>query len=128
MKSGTLEEAAEEYEYTVNTGTFTEEDDVLDEELLTALKGLKEGKVSALVETNESYYILRLDKETDEEATEAKRKSIIEERQEDYYNEMIEGWMEDVTWTVEEKTVSRISFDNLFTTTKESTEGDTAEE
>ena len=56
--------------YTVSTGTYAADDESLDEEVVTALDALSEGEVSDLVTTDSAYYILRLDTECDEEATE----------------------------------------------------------
>lgn len=127
-KAGTLEDAAEKYEYTVSSGTFTAEDETLDEAVLTALKGLKEGEVSDVVDTESDYYVLRLDAVTDEEATETTRQNIISERQSDHYTEVLNGWEEEHEWNVNEKVWKKVTFDNLFTTVMESTETETATE
>ena len=44
-KEDGLDAAAEDAGYTVSTGTFTQEDDSVDDNLLAALKNLKEGEV-----------------------------------------------------------------------------------
>ena len=62
----TLDTAADEYGYTVSTGTFSSDNTTLDEEVLNALEGLKsEGELSDVVETDNYYYVLRLDEITD---------------------------------------------------------------
>lgn len=117
-----LEVAAEAYGYTVSNGTFTAEDTNLDAEVLEALQMLKEGGVSGLIDTENSYYVVRLDAEVDEEATEENRQNIISERQEDFYNEVLDGWKETDKWELDEKVWDTVSFDNLFTSIEESTE------
>lgn len=121
-KAGTLEDAAEKYEYTVSNGTFTVDDDTLDEAVLSALKGLEEGQVSDVVDTDSYYYVVRLDEEMNAEATENTRQSIVSQRQSDLYNEVLSGWEEEHEWNVKDKVWDKVTFDNLFTTVVESTE------
>lgn len=115
-KAGTLEDAAEKYSYTVSSGTFTAEDESLDAAVLTALKGLEEGAVSDVVDTDNNYYVVRLDAKTDAKATETTRENIIAQRESDLYKEVLDGWKEEHEWTVDEKVWKQVSFDNLFTT------------
>lgn len=121
-KADGMETAAEQYAYAVNPGTFTADDAMLDEKVLTALQGLDEGRISDVIETDEEYYVVRLDAKTDEEATENRRQSLIEERRNEYYNGKLESWKAEHTWTVDEKVWESVTFDNLFTTIEESTE------
>ncbi len=120
---GDYDTVIEEYGYTANTNTYAADDDSLDEDLIAALDELAEGEV-AMVTTDYYLYLVRLDSETDEEATEENRQSIIEERQEDYYAQTIEDWQEDDGWTVKSKVLKKIQFENLFTTVSESTESE----
>lgn len=112
----TLEEAAEAQTYTVSTGTFTAEEDSLDEAVLAALKALDEGAVSDVIDTENAYYVVRLDAKTDAEATEATRESIIREREDALYEEVLTGWQETHTWEVKEDVWKEVKFDRLFTT------------
>lgn len=117
-----LESAAENAGYTVSTGTFTADDTALDETVLAALQGLDEGEISGLIDLDSSYYVVRLDAKTDAEATEETRQSIIEERQSEHYDKVIQGWEDASTWELKEKVWKKVTFDNLFTTMVESTE------
>lgn len=126
-REGTLEEAAESYGYTVSTGTFTADNETLDEAVLSALRSLKEGEVSGVVDTDNYYYVLRLDAVTDVEATENTRQNMISERQSDFYDETLTGWQEGHTWTVNEKVWASVTFDNLFTTVPPVTETESAD-
>ena len=115
--------AADEYGYTVSTGTFSSDNTTLDEEVLNALEGLKsEGELSDVVETDNYYYVLRLDEITDADATEEHRQEIISQRQSDLYNEVLQGWKDEAEWVLKDKVWDKVTFDNLFTTTVESTE------
>lgn len=117
-KNGTLEDAAETYAYTVSAGTFTADDEYLDEAVLAALQGLEENEVSDVIDTENAYYVVRLDAKTDVAATESNRQSIIAERQEALYEEVLTGWQESHTWEVKESVWETVVFDRLFTTTE----------
>ena len=127
-KTDTLETAAESCGYTVSTGTFTQDSETLDAAVLDALKGLEEGEVSDVIDTDANYYVLRLDLETDPDATEQNRQTIITQRQDDYYNDILSAWEEEHEWVVDEKVWSSVTFDNLFTTVPPSTETESAED
>ena len=119
----TLDTAADEYGYTVSTGTFSSDNTTLDEEVLNALEGLKsEGELSDVVETDNYYYVLRLDEITDADATEEHRQEIISQRQSDLYNEVLQGWKDEAEWVLKDKVWDKVTFDNWPTTTVESTE------
>ena len=127
-KEDGLDAAAEDAGYTVSTGTFTQEDDSVDDNLLAALKNLKEGEVTDLIDGDSSYFVARLDKEVDEDATEETRQSIIEQRKDDLYDETLDGWKEGIEWAVKEKVWDDVNFDNLFTTIKDTETESTTEQ
>ena len=108
--------------YTVSTGTYAADDESLDEEVVTALDALSEGEVSDLVTTDSAYYILRLDTECDEEATETHRQEIIDDRQTELYDEVYGGWEDDADWNLDEDVWATVEFKDLFTTKVEDTE------
>lgn len=116
VKDDTLEAAAESYNYTVNTGTFSPDSTSPGEEVLEALRSVKkDGELTDLIETEDSYYILRVDKVTDKEETEKHRETIIEKRRNDLYTETLSGWKEKTEWVLNEKVWAKVKFDNLFT-------------
>ena len=117
-----LEEVCEAFGYSdgITNGTYDADDDKLDAAVKEALDSLKEGETSALIETDTDLYIVRLDSETDEEATEANRESIIKTRKDELYDSVLEGWQEADGWIVDEKVLSAIEFKNYFTQTTES--------
>lgn len=108
--------------YTVSTGTYAADDESLDEEVVTALDALSEGEISDLVTTDSAYYILRLDTECDEEATENHRQEIITDRQTELYDEVYGGWEDDADWNLDEDVWATVEFKDLFTTKVEDTE------
>jgi foldase protein PrsA len=123
----TLETAAEAAGYEVTTGTYDNDDDSLDEEVKDALDDLKEGETSGVVETDSACYVLRIDSDTDEDATESNRESIIETRKSDHYNEVIEAWQENDGWKINNKAIAKISFHNSLTLTDPNASTETEE-
>lgn len=111
-----MDEAAKAVDETMSalSGTFTtheNEDDTsaYPDEVLEVLRGLKEGEVcDEIIETDTYYYIVRLDEEFDEEATETKKESIISDRESDLYTETTEQWMDDAEIKVEEKVLKTL--------------------
>jgi foldase protein PrsA len=131
----TLETVAEEYGYDVSTGTYDADDSTLDEDVKDALDALKEGETSGVVETDSALYIVRIDSDTDEEATESNRETIISTRKSDHYDEVLEGWQENDGWKLNDSAIAKISFHNSLTQTDpnastetEATEGTEAED
>ncbi len=115
------DDVIDEYGYTSSYNTYAADDDSLDEDLKDALDGMSEGDVEMV--TLDSYlYLVRLDAETDEDATEENRESLIEEGEEEYYEEVLAGWQTDDGWTIKKGVLRRIKFKNLFTTVTESSE------
>ncbi|MBO5371633.1 MAG: peptidyl-prolyl cis-trans isomerase [Lachnospiraceae bacterium] len=112
--------------YTVSTasyGSAADEDATMDVAVLEAADALAEGEISAVIETENAYYVVRLDSEYDEEATAAKKETLIEQKQNDYYNDIISGWKEKATWTINEEEWAKVTFEDHFTTpVEESTE------
>ena len=114
-KTDGLSAAAEAHEYTVSTGTYNANSSV-SEEIKTALETLTtEGAVSDLIETETGYYVLQMDALVDASATESTRNSIISERQNALYTEVIEGYLKEMKWDLDQRLWRQISFDNLFT-------------
>lgn len=111
----TLDKVAEDHDQKVTTGTYDADNDTLDEEVKKALDGLKEGETSGLIETDDKAYFVRIDKDTDEDATEKNRTSIINQRKDDLYQKVLSGWQENDNWKVDEREVKKIEFKNSLT-------------
>lgn len=59
------------------------------------VKDLADGEVAGeLVEEDGSYYVVRLEKAFDEEATEDEKESIVSQRKQDMYDDTVDGWKE----------------------------------
>lgn len=122
-----LEAIAESYGYSATTGSYGKEDDTLDESVKAALDALSQGQMSSVITTDSALYLVRLDSETDVDATEKNRQSIIEDRQATLYQDVVSVWQENDGWTVKEKALSKISFKNGFTAPVAETTEDSAQ-
>lgn len=121
-----LETIAEEYDYDIQTGAYAKEDATFDIKLLEAMDALKAGETSDVVETDTTLYIVRIDSERDEKATEENRLSMISEQEYAFYEEVVAKWQENDGWKVEENILDTIDFHHVLTQQKE-TEADTAQ-
>ena len=71
-------------------------DDTLDEAVQDAALELKDGEVAdSVIEGDDGYYVVRLDKMLDEDATENKEKTVISERKSDLYDSTLEDWVKE---------------------------------
>ena len=111
----TLSDAAKNHDQEATTGAYASDDSTLDEDVKKALDALKEGETSDVIETDSAFYVVHLDSETDQEATEKNRQNIIDKRKTEHYNEVLEGWQKKDGWTVSKKNVAKISFKNSLT-------------
>ena len=71
-------------------------DDTLDEAVQDAALELKDGEVAdSVIEGDDGYYVVRLDKMLDEDATENKEKTVISERKSDLFDSTLEDWVKE---------------------------------
>ena len=66
-------------------------------------------------------YFVRIDKDTDAEATEANRNSIIAERETALFELVVTDWQKEDGWKVNQSVVDSIEFHNMFTQYEQST-------
>lgn len=116
-----LETVAQEAGYNVTQSTY-DADDQLEEALRNALDGLKEGEISDVITSDNYAYIVRIDKDTDEEATAQNRESIIASREDTKYQEVLKAWEDELEWSVKESLVEKIQFKNSLTLKGEESE------
>lgn len=98
------------------------------DEVMKVLRTLKDGEIGPdVIETDTSYYVVKLDKVNDEEATETKKQSIISTRENKLYTDTTEKWLDDADINVEKKVLKTLKvMDNhkfsIATATPEPTE------
>ena len=111
--------------------TAGSEDDVLDEKVKAAALSLEEGELaSEVIEGEAAYYVVRLDKMLDEDATQTKKDSIISEREQDRYDELLKEWEDAAEMNIDEKVWKKLTITDsksfMYKTEDESSE-DTAQ-
>ena len=90
------------------SGKFTtndKTDTTLDANIVAAVEGLSDHTlVDHVVRSTDgnTYFVVRLDNNADEAATETKKTSIIRERKQELYDETTDGWVEGAEITVDE--------------------------
>lgn len=108
--------------YSAVNGTFAANEDAQKEEdsdssstsnypdeVMKVLRTLKDGEIGPdVIETDTAYYVVRLDKVNDEEATETKKESIISTRESNLYTETTEKWLDDADIKVENKVLKTL--------------------
>ena len=116
--SSDFENEAKELGFTVKEKTYGADETELNEAVVKAADALTtEGEISSVVEVeNDGYYIIRLDSKYDKEASDAKKTELEEKARTDYFNQILDGWKGEITWTVNDKVWSKVKFDSLFKT------------
>ena len=126
----TFAQAAEEAGIEVSTMTFDAESVAPNSDLIAEAVTLGEGQVTNIVETEEGYYIAQVTSLLDREATDAKKTSIVSERQQTLYNDLCEQWLEEAEIKEYDKVWEKVDFEKkgvTFKSTQESTEENTEE-
>ena len=102
---------------TKNYGNSVEDIAGLDDQLIRAAERLsQEGDISGLVEGADGYYIVRLDKLNDEEASAAKKEEILNERKETFYQAELKKLIEKHEFIINTKAWNTIQFEDPLTT------------
>lgn len=79
------------------------------EEVIDVLRKLDDGEVASdIIETDTAYYVVKLDKKDDEEATETKKESIISTREQTLYTDTTEKWLDDADIKEEKKVLKTL--------------------
>lgn len=126
-----LEDAAEEAGAEVQTTTFDAESSSPSADLVAAVDALEEeGDVTDIVETDNGIYVGVLTSLLDRDATDAEKDNIVEQRRQDQYDSILEGWRDDTAIKVDEKVWSKVSFEDqgvtIITPEEDTSSDDTA--
>ncbi len=110
-----FEKAAKDKEYTVSKTSYGS-DTTVDEKLIEAADALKEGEVSDLIMDSDeaNYYVLRLDKEFDEEATAEKKESMLNTKKQEEFKSICDGYIEKAEFELNEEQWAKVKFNRLF--------------
>lgn len=92
-----------------------EEDTDMDMSIIEAAEALGEGEISEVIEVDGvGFYVIRIDSDHDEEASQTKRESL----QTEAFDSLMETWKTAITWKVSDKAWSKVKFDALFQATQ----------
>lgn len=116
--TGDLEAVAAAKELTSYPVTFDAESTTVDEKVIKAADKLGEKEYAELIDTDAGYYVVQLTSLFDQEATDAKKASIVTERQNEKYNLELEGLMKEAKTSVNEEVLEKISLHGLAVTSK----------
>lgn len=104
------------------TATFDAETTSPDVDLIKAADALAEGEATGVIETDGGCYVAKVTSLLDREATDAKKESIVQERQTELYNDTCDKWIEKAGVKVNKKVWKKVDFNELGVTIKQSEE------
>lgn len=91
----------------------------LPEDVYKTAQTLSDGQVSPVIDVDgEGYYVIRLDKQNDEDATQTKVTTLENEQKESEYKSQIKTWKKDIGgMKLNKKLWAKVTFDDTFTAT-----------
>ena len=114
--------AAVSAEKEVQTATFDSESSTLNADLLKAADALENvGDVTSLIETDDGVYVAKLTSKLDREATDQKKKEIVEERKQKQYEDQVETWRKETDIKVDKKEWKKVDFEDQGVNVKQTT-------
>ena len=106
----------------VQTATFDSESSTLNADLLKAADALENvGDVTSLIETDDGIYVAKLTSKLDREATDQKKKEIVEERKQKQYEDQVETWRKETDIKVDKKEWKKVDFEDQGVNVKQTT-------
>lgn len=103
--------------YSVTSRTFGADETDLADNVIEAINALKEGEYTDVLTVGEDdaqLWIVRLDSEYDEEATQTKKEEMISEQENEFYTSTVDEWKNEAEWKVNEEVWSKVKFAPLF--------------
>lgn len=108
---------AEELGQTAYDLTFDSESTTPNEDLIAAADAFEtEGQVTDVIEADDGLYIGQLTSLLDRDATDQEKETIVEERRQEQYDSLLEGWRNDTDIEVDEKVWKKIDFEDTGVT------------
>ena len=102
--------------------------DTVPQAVQNAAGKLSDGEIAGeLIEGEDAYYVVRLDKAFDEEATESEKESIVDQRKQDLYEKTTEEWKDDADIQVDKKVLKSLKVTSNLKFTMKMEEADEAE-
>lgn len=111
--NGNLEAYAKEKEATATKAAFSASNEELDEALVKAADALELNGFTDVIEGESAIYVAQVTSLFDQEATNAEKEEIIEERKEEYYTTTLETWTEETEIKVNDEVWAKVSLEGL---------------
>ena len=109
---------AKESGYEAVTKTFDADDVDPSEVLIKEVDKLKAGEMTGVVEAPSGYYVAKVTSVLDRKATDEKKQTIIAERENKKYEELVDKFLKDTKIDVDNKEWKKISFSKQRVTLK----------
>ncbi len=106
--------AMDDYGFTVSTYSYGIDEEDCDEAIIEVADALAEGEVSGVITVDDYYYIIRLDSEYDEEATETRRAELLSDAQDEAYEELCQSYVDASDWTIDDDLWATVKFRRHF--------------
>ena len=122
-----IDAVAKEAGMEVQTATFDSESTSPNADLVKAADTLAaEGDVTDAIETDSGIYVAKVTSFLDRTATDAKKKSIVEERKQDQYDTLLKKWRKKTDIDLNKRVWKKVDFQKQGVTVKD-TSGNTEE-
>ena len=105
----------EDSQLTVSEVSYGADSTTPAEEVRNAADALTDGQVSSVVETDTGFYGIQMISTFDEEATEAEKEAIVQERRDAMYQEQYSALKEQHTFTAVDSVLDKLTFDRVYT-------------
>lgn len=109
------ENREEDDQLTVSEVTYGADSTSPAEEVRNAADALEDGQVSSVVETETGFYGVQMISTFDEEATDAEKEAIVQERRDTMYQEQTAALKEQHTFTAVDSALDKLTFDRVYT-------------
>ena len=120
--NGSLEAYGEEHEIGTYALTFDSESTATAKEVIEAADKLKEGEFSEVIDTEYLYYVVQLESEFDQGATDTRKDEIVEERRVEAYSAIAEKWLVETKMELNEEVWDQLVVEALKVLAKEQEE------
>lgn len=111
--NGNLEAYAKEKELTATKAAFNADNDELEEKLVKAADALELNGFTDVIEGESAIYVAQVTSLFDQEATDAEKEELIEEKKAEYYSDTVEKWTEDTESKIYDKVWAKVSLEGL---------------
>lgn len=132
VASADMDALAKEVDENLNAvdTTFGEDDSLVDDKVKEAARTLTDGALyGEVIEGENGYYVVRMDSVLDREATDQEKESIVNQRKQEAYSELLESWEKETKLTVDKKEWEKVKLtDSDQYTIKQPETTDTTEE